>query len=150
MTHVMRRGLLGLGLAGALGLAALMITGAGTQTSGPPAPSPTYLQQWGIDIQPLNATEPITASQAVGAAQASFPNLPLGPVTTELVTFSSPNTPTMSAPQPAWLITWDETSSPQGPQVASGVSSASPVVFQHMNEVVSAATGKMLLIFSSP
>ncbi len=66
----------------------------------------------------------------------------------ELVLFSNSVMTGLSNPQPAWIFTWNQVSY-AGAQARS--SAAAPLVmFHHMNEVVSATTGKGLMTFSSP
>lgn len=139
----------------------LVLTGCGApgvaRPSNQPSPNATrsvsgsqYLAQFGLDVRPLQATEPVSRHHAIQVAPAAFPNLStLKSVTAQLVTFSSPHSPALQKPRPAWLVTWHALSYPAGPSTASA-SPGSAVVFHHMNVVVSAVTGQVLLIFTSP
>lgn len=138
-----------------LGLAALLVvTGslvAAMTTQAPPAsPSVQYLAKWGISVQPLSRSEAVTtvsktvAVEAVDAAARGFSLS--NPMATELVQFSDVAVPSLVKPQPAWLVTWDETTYPHVPAGSTGALPA----FHHMTAVVSATTGKLLEMFSSP
>ena len=87
----------------------------------------------------------LTAAEAT--ARVAFPKLAATtPMTGELVMFKSPGSPALRKPEPAWLITWDATTHAPGP---AGSGQGLPV-YQHMNVLVSARTGRSLLIFPSP
>lgn len=132
----------------ALGAALLAAVVVSVQRT-PASPTVKWLASQGLTISPLNETEPVT----MGQAEASVPALwKRAPMVAELVLFSSPGTTvpeSLGRPQPAWLITWDQTSSSGG---AYNESSLPPVVvtYHHMNLVVSAVTGQTLESFASP
>lgn len=52
----------------------------------------------------------------------------------------------LANPQPAWMVTWRQTSRPPLRSVASSTGTN----YTHMDAVISAATGRMLEIFPSP
>lgn len=129
-----------------LGLTAATTT---TPSSQPASPNAQYLAQWGMHVQPLAQSQTISESHALEAVHTSFPGLSTSrPMAAELVLFSNSVMTGLSTPQPAWIFTWNQVTY-AGPQSRSSVA-APPVIFHHMNEVVSAKTGVGLMIFSSP
>ncbi len=108
----------------------------------PHSPSPSYLAKSGIDVRPIRRHEPISKQRAQQIAHSSCPALKsLGPTSVELVSVSLRNLPQLRTPRAAWLVTWNQTSNSQGPGPG--------VVYHHMNELVNAKTGQVLLIFPS-
>lgn len=129
---------------------ALIIGGAAVVLAGgiihwwsqPSNPTPQTLAKSGIIIKPLSATEPVGPSMAEKLALATFPKLPKSTATAiELVTFKNPQVFTLKIPKPAWIVTWNQKSFPQGPW------STSP--YTRMNVVISAKSGSILEIFPS-
>ncbi len=137
-----------------LGLAALLVvTGslvAAMTTQAPPAsPSVEYLAKWGISVQPLSRSGAVTTvskTAAVETVDAVARGFSLSNPMAELVQFSDTAVPSLVKAQPAWVVTWDETTYPHVPAGATGALPA----FHHMTAVVSATTGKLLEMFSSP
>ena len=135
----------GAGIAG-LGMIAAIVGFSGGSAA-PVNPSASVLAQSGIIIKPLTSGVPVGLSIAKQKAHAAFSKLPLTtPMTGELVLFYNQNVFALQRPQPAWLVTWNETSSPQGPTKPGQVVPQ----YTHMNAMVSAKTGALLEIFPSP
>ncbi len=134
--------------------AAVLVAAAITATtafaqgaSGPANPSPQVLAPSGIIIQPMTRHEPIGLAVAQERARAAFPKLPTKiQMTGELVMFHNTHVFAQQKAQPAWLITWRETSYPPL-QAGAGVTVPA---YKHMNAVISATTGQTLGIFPSP
>ena len=88
----------------------------------------------------------VSKTAAVEAVDAARGFSLFSPMTTELAQFSDADVPPRVKLQPAWLITWDETTYPHVPAGSTGATPA----FHHMTAVVRATTGKTLEMFSSP
>ena len=135
---------------GARVLVAAVITAITTfaqGASGPANPSPQVLAPSGIIIQPMTQHEPVGLAVAQGRARTAFPKLPTTiPMTGELVMFHNTHVFALQKAQPAWLVTWRETSSPP---LRAGAGATVPA-YKHMNALISATTGQTLEIFPSP
>ncbi len=137
-------------VAGVSALSIGLAAAATAPSSEPTPPSAQYLARWGMTAQTLKQPEPVSKDQALGAVHASFPGLSTSrPMAAKLVLFSDSSMTGLRTPEPAWLFTWNAVTG-AGPQKHSSTISRAPVIFHHMNEVVSAKTGKGLEIFSSP
>ncbi len=120
---------------------------AGSAASPPSPPSAEELGQLGIVTKPLHHTEPVPETRARQIAEHAFGEPPpSGPVGAELVMFSQEGSPMYSRPQPAWLFTWDQISPPGGGPRKPNKPTAP---YRHMNAIVSAVSGKVLLGFPS-
>ena len=129
-----------------LGIVAGVVELSGRSTV-PVNPSARVLAQSGIMIKPLTSGVPVGLSIAKRKTHAAFSKLPsTTPMAGELVVFYNKNVFALQHPQPAWLVTWNETSSPQGP---ASTGQKIPQ-YTHMNAMVSAKTGALLEIFPSP
>lgn len=135
-------------VAGVLLAAGISATTALSQSSSSPAsPSPSALAPSGIIIQHFPGHASFGLSVAEQKAHAAFPRLPATTsMTGELVLFHNTNVFSLQKPQPAWLITWDETSRPP---LRPGAGQTVPT-YTHMNVLISATTGQTLEIFPSP
>ncbi|NMP22032.1 hypothetical protein [Sulfobacillus harzensis] len=123
------------------GVSALKITA-------PTSPAATFLGSAHIVVMPTTERPgEISAAVAEAKARLAFPRLnPMTRMAVELVVFSNRGVARLQKPEPAWVVTWNQTSWPQGP-LASRV----PVKpYRHMNVVVNAVKGSVLEIFPSP
>ena len=149
MINIIGRYKVATGLAGVLALTIGLIAATTAPSTQPTSPSTHYLAKWGMNTQFLKQAEPVSKTHALEAVQTSFPGLSTSrPIVAELLLFSDSSMTGLGTPQPVWLFTWNQISY-AGPQARSSTSAA-PVIFHHMNEVVSVTTGKGLEIFSTP
>ena len=106
-----------------------------------------------MQVNPLASTtllqsypRAVSETQALNTVARSFPDLsPSRPIGNELVSFANPVMPQLATPQPAWLFTWVQTTAVPGRRGGTA-----PPIFHHTSEVVSAITGKVLMMFASP
>lgn len=126
----------------------LVIAGrAAVWWSAPKNPTPAALWAVGVRVQPLPRASPqVHAAAAEQAAHHVFPHLPRTTrMAAELVRFAAPHVPRLAHPQTAWIVTWNHRSLPRGYRRA-----LFPIrPFTHMNVVVGAKTGAVLLAFAS-
>ncbi|WP_053959705.1 hypothetical protein [Sulfobacillus thermosulfidooxidans] len=113
------------------------------------APTPALLRSYGLNVSLLPPSHvPISIRQAKNQVFRNFSQLPpTTPMVAELLMFSNSHGPFLSKPQPAWLMTWREKTSLQTPFVPP---TQHVPTYTHMNEIISATTGQMLLAFPSP
>lgn len=129
----------------ALTLAAVLLVGRlALGPEGPRPPSFALLARWGFTVHPLAESVPVTAAEAEAEVRRAFPPVHAGaPIHAELVLVQNSHIPTLKVPVAAWLLTWDQTGYPAG-----GPGQGPP--FHHLNEFISAVSGKMLVTVPTP
>lgn len=149
-------------LSGMMGAVLMAADGCGLSTAASPAahthpaghvtqPSAQVLAKYGMHVRLADVKPPISRTQAAAIVKRRWPLPHRTPVAMELVLFSDPHVIALRTPQLAWLVTWNATSSPVGGPAPSKPSGArtGAITYHHMNEVLSAKTGKFLEAFPS-
>ncbi len=127
-----------------------IVMGSSPLSSTLTSPPPSLLKSYEMDIRFLSHPQhmPIQSAQAKAQVLRNFSKLPpQTPMVAELVIFSNSHVPSLSKPQAAWLVTWQEDTTLPTPFVPKNQAIST---YMHMDEVVSATTGQMLEAFPSP